>query len=142
MLTTTIKKLAKRLNPVARYGPCIGVTLFRWRRFKIELWYAPADFATPEHTHENSSSEFLILYARTRFIYRRTVDFISTVDGKVRYRTEGYVVNVPPFRRTLTVRAGTPHAFHRGESCMVWLCFERWKKNVPVTSVAEDFQLT
>ncbi len=126
----------------ARYGPCIGITLWRWGRFKVELWWAPADYATPEHTHENSDGEFLILFSRTRFIYRRMVDSISTVDGRTHYRTEGYVVNVPPWRRTLSVRAGTPHAFHKGSSPMIWLCFERWKEGVPVTSVAEDFRLT
>ncbi len=44
--------------------------------------------------------------------------------------------------KTLSVRAGTPHAFKKGESAMIWICFETWRKGVPVTSVAEDFVLT
>lgn len=44
--------------------------------------------------------------------------------------------------RWFSVRAGTPHSFGKGDSCMIWLCVERWKDGVKVTSVAEDFKPT
>ena len=54
-----------------------------------------------------------------------------------------YTANVPPWKlRTLSVRAGVPHAFRTGDSAMVWVCFEKWRTGVPVTSVAEDLILT
>ena len=131
-IPTIIKRLARRLNPLARYGPCWCLTVFRWGRRKVELCYAPADYEPPEHVHPNSDGEFLILWARNRPIYRR-------VGGRV----DSYTANIPPWRfKTLSVRAGTPHAFKKGDSCMIWLCFETWKKGVPVTSVADDFVLT
>ncbi len=129
---TIIRKLAKRLNPLAWYGPCWCLTVFRFGRRKVELCYAPADYEPPEHSHPNSDGEFLILWARNRPIYRR-----------VGQRVDAYTANVPPWRfKTLSVRAGTPHAFKKGESAMIWICFETWRKGVPVTSVAEDFVLT
>ncbi len=117
---------------IARYGPCWGITLFRWFRWKLELWYAPAWFATPEHTHENSDGEFTILWSRYRRIYRKVHD-----------RTDDYIAMHPYcWGKWLSVRAGTPHAFESGDSCMIWLCWQTWKKGVKVTSPADDFVLS
>lgn len=136
---------------IHRYGPCIGITLFRFRRRQVELWWAPTDYATPEHSHENSDGEFLILWARNRRIWRKTHTLCT--NGKVfkinqhkRYfdavgRGDEYIANVPPWRfKTLSVRAGIKHGFDKGSSPMIWLCFEKWKKGVPITSVADDFK--
>ena len=122
---------------IARRGPCLGITVFRWRRFKVELWFAPADYAPPEHVHRYSSSEFLILFARRRRIFRR----VETPKG---LRTDQYVADtrkLPWWKfRTLSVRYGVRHAFCKGASPMIWLAFETWKKGVKITSVAEDFE--
>lgn len=131
-MPTIIAKLVTRLNPFARYGPCRGVTIFRLGRFKAELWFAPKWYAPPEHTHDNSDGEFTILWARNRPIYR-------VVNG----HRQWYTARTPrDWGRFLSVRAGTPHAFLKGDSFMVWICFERWKPGVSVTSVATDFNLT
>lgn len=117
---------------IARYGPCVGVTLFRLFRWKLELWFAPADYATPEHTHENSDGEFTILWAKNRMIWKR-------VDGVMK----AYRAHVPScWGKFLTVRAGEVHAFGEGATFMLWLCWQTWKKGVKVTSPAEDFVLT
>lgn len=114
---------------IARHGSCFGLTLFRLGRWKVELWYAPADFATVPHRHNDSSGEFTVLYGRNRRIWRRVAE-----------RMESYIVNFPScLGRFLSVRAGTVHGFDKGDSCMIWLCFETWRKGAKVTSVAEDF---
>lgn len=119
-------------TPLNRYGPCTGLTLFKLGRFKAELWHAPADFTPPEHTHECSDGEFTILYSKNRRIYRRIGNTVNA-----------YIANTPEaWGKFLSVRAGTPHAFGKGDSCMVWICFEKWKHGTRVTSVAEDFHLT
>jgi hypothetical protein len=131
-MLTIISQLAKRFNPLHKYERCWCLTVFRFGRRKVELCYCPADYESPEHVHPNSDGEFLILWARNRPIYRRT--------GSPR---DSYVANVPPWRlKTLSVRAGIPHAFKKGDSCLIWICFETWKKGVSVTSVAEDLVLT
>lgn len=146
-----IGKLAKRLNPLAWYGPCWCLTVFRWGRRKVELCYAPADYEPPEHVHPNSDGEFLILWAKNRLIYRKTktyagpYGYLQSMCGNLLVCGDGdyYTANVPPWRfKTLSVRAGTPHAFKKGDSFMLWICFETWKKGAAVTSVAEDFVLT
>lgn len=118
--------------PVTVHERAFGVTLWRWRRVKVELWYAPANYYTLEHTHQFSDGEFTLLWARQRQIYR-------IVNG----RLDSYMANTPAaWGRWLTVRAGTPHAFAKGESCMIWIVVQRWKPGVSVTSLAEDFHLT
>lgn len=126
--------------PINTVGPCIGLTVFRWFRWKVELWYAPADYSTPEHTHEDSDGEFLVLHGRGRWIWRRPQlpwEDAPEVLMRQAYRLKG------GFRwKWLTVKAGTPHGFERGETPMIWLCVEHWKPGVKVTSVATDFVLT
>lgn len=147
---------------IARYGPCICITIFRFLRWKLELCYAPADYSPPEHVHENSDGEFTILYSKNRRIYRKThLIWPYAFDGKpvkdkvapplpkhlrsllVSGDGDSYVATTPDvWGKWLSVRAGTPHGFDNGDSCMIWLCFERWKPGVKVTSVADDFVLT
>lgn len=117
---------------ISRYGPCIGITLFRWFRWKVELWASPGNYETPEHTHPNSDSEFLVLYARHRCIYKRKNGAL------VEYRADFPSCLI----HTLTVRSNEPHGFFSSVKPMVWLVLERWKKGSKVTSVSEDLKLT
>lgn len=111
---------------------CFAFTLFKFGRYKVELWYAPHNYQTVEHTHNNSSGEFYVLYAKNRLIYRI-----------VNKEKQFYIVNFPQcLKKFLSVRAGVPHSFYRGDSCMVWICFEKWNKGSKVTSVGQDFTLT
>lgn len=119
------------MSLLARYGPCSGLTLFRWGRRKVELWYAPADYSPPPHSHNDSDGEFTVLWSRNRRIWRN-------VGGRV----DSYIATTPGvWGKFLSVRAGTVHAFERGDSCMVWIVFETWRKGVKVGSVADDFHL-
>lgn len=114
---------------IARYGPCIGLTIFRWFRLKVELWWSPADYSPPPHSHNDSSGEFTILYSKNRRIWRKVGD-----------QVDEYIATTPGvWGKFLSVRAGTVHAFDKGDSCMIWLVFETWKPGIRVTSVADDF---
>lgn len=158
-----IKWLSKQWwAPINSYGPCVGLTLWRWGQLKVELWYAPADYETPEHVHNNSDGEFTILWSQNRSIYRKTKPILSyniytdPVLSKLGYNrpdydivgyelglNDSYIANTPQaWGKWLSVRAGTPHAFQKGDSCMIWLVVERWKPGTKVTSPAEDFVLT
>ena len=92
---------------------------------------SPKEYATPEHAHDLSDGEFLVLYGKKRTIWR-------VVDGIV----ESYQLTGKFKWKWFTVRAGTPHGFSCGESLMVWIVTERWAMGSPVTSVAKDFRLT
>ena len=123
--------------PINAYGPCFSVTLWRWRRKKLELWYAPADFSPEEHTHDDVSGEFTILYSKNREIYRK----VPKEDGTL--EKQSYIANTPEvWGKWLSVRDGTIHKFEKGDSCMIWLVWETWKQGRPVASVATDFNIT
>lgn len=128
--------LAKqRWAPVNSYGQCIGLTLWRLGRHKLELWWAPSNFSTPEHIHEHSDGEFFVIYGSGRKIWRR-------ISMPGRNYVEGYDIADRKYWKWFSVRAGTPHAFSCGRTPMVWLCSETWKPGTKVTSVAEDFILS
>lgn len=127
---------------IARYGPCIGITLFRFFRWKVELWYSPANYSTPEHTHENSDGEFLILYGSGRKIYRKPFTNSFREDWCRCVTKQEYELTGRKYFKWFSVRAGTPHGFSCGATPMIWLCLEKWKPGKKVTSVATDFKLT
>lgn len=140
-MLTTMTKLVKRLNPLSRYERCWCLTLYRVGRYKAELCYAPADYEPREHVHKNSDGEFWVLYGKNRYIYRKVLYDGPGVSGPI-WAEEGYNIDSRSYWKLLSVRARTPHAFLKGDSPMIWICFEKWKPGTKVTSVAEDLVLT
>lgn len=134
-----IKWLSKQpWAPINSYGPCIGLTLWKWGRTKVELWWAPADYSPPEHTHDDVDGEFFVLYGKNRIIYRVVPCF-----GKWELLDkQAYNLTGRKYFKWFSVRAGTPHAFEKGDSCMIWIVVEKWLPGRKVGSVATDFHLT
>lgn len=116
--------------PINCYGPCTGLTLYRWGQHKAELWYAPAWYSVPLHSHDHVDVEFLILHAKGCYIFRHK-------DG-----IQGELVSTPQvLGKLFTVKAGVPHGFNRSDSSLIWINFEHWKDGHRPTSVAQDFTL-
>lgn len=129
--------------PINSYGPCIGITLWKWGRTKVELWWAPADYEPPEHTHEDVDGEFTILYSKNRYIYRKSCPRGGPCGEKMVGIGDSYIATTPDvWGKWLSVRAGTPHAFKRGDSCMIWIVKEKWLPGRKVGSMSTDFHLT
>lgn len=128
---------------INRKDSCWGITLFRWFRWKLELWLVPSDYACVEHTHKDSDGEFFVLYGQEREIYRRILttksNDYSLEFPRYYYTTQQYNISTRKYFKWLTVRANTPHGFSRGQSPMVFLCFQTYRKGCRVTSPAIDF---
>jgi len=137
---------------------CIGITLFKWGAIKLEMWFAGKNTTCREHVHNDSDSEITILYAKPRRIWRRSqikfkltgssligqdnADFNKEA-GTIYIPNEEYIASSKKHRgQWFSVRAGVPHGFDKGESFMIFLNLQHYLKGRPVTSVAEDFQLT
>jgi hypothetical protein len=121
---------------------CVGITLFRLGRRKLELWYVPKDYACVEHTHKDSDGEFFVVYGKDRFIWRRHSDHKHVAGTSYTYkeeRQEIYNITDRPYWKWYTVKSAVPHGFGRGASPMVFLCWETYRKGVKVTSPAIDF---
>lgn len=122
----------QRWAPVNCYGPCVGLTLYKLGRHKLELWYAPATYSPPMHSHNNSDGEFFVLYGKGRAIWKYPLgDCIA----------RAYNISDRTYWKWWSVRAYEQHGFSKGATCMIWLCWEKWKPGTKVTSVAEDFVL-
>ena len=145
-------------HPFTKVGKAIGITLWRWNRKKIELWYSPADYSPKEHAHDGCSGEFTILWAKNRRIYRKTKPVlesgatrdqfgnVSGIYSKITGYTIGpkdsYIANTPQvWGKWLTVPAGVPHKFDTGDSFMLWVVVETWKPGYDM-SLATDFRTT
>ena len=125
---------------INRKDSCVGITLFRFGRYKLELWFVPRDYACEEHTHELSSGEFFVLYGKDREIWRTVKG--PWVKDYLQWRTskrEQYNISNRTYFKWLSVRAGTPHGFSRGATPMVFLTLTKWKKDAKITSPAIDF---
>lgn len=117
---------------INRYGPCVGVTLFRFRRLNIELWYCPANYTIVEHKHPSMDIELVLLFGWTTFMRReRKSDVQQCAAAKF------------PFHacKKYTVPAGWFHSFSTGKVPLVFINVEKWKPNIKITSAAEDFQI-
>ena len=139
-------------HPFTKYPGALGITLWRWGRKKVELWIAGGNCEPPEHSHDNVNSEFTILWARNRRIYRKTKwesKSWKTIDGRYGITHElvigpkdEYVASVPSvWGKWLSVRAGTPHKFCKSKHPMVWIVVENWIGIGPM-SLVEDFRIT
>lgn len=126
-----------------RKDSCKGITLFWFFRWKLELWYVPADYECKEHIHKDSDGEFFVVYGKNREIYRKESIVTRDVFKKTEIitRIDKYNISSRKFWKWLTVKANTPHGFSSGATPMVFLCWEKYRKDVKVTSPAIDFHL-
>ena len=46
-----------------KHDKCRGITLFRWFRLNIELWYCPPNYSIRMHRHAHFDGEVLLLVA-------------------------------------------------------------------------------
>jgi len=104
---------------VRRHNRCVGLTLFRWGRKKLEIWFCPRNEEIEPHRHEHIDSMIYLLAGR---MHGR----IAEVRGLVEL-WRGY-----------PVPAGTVHTATTDSPC-IFANWETWIGDVPVTSAAEDF---
>lgn len=126
---------------IHRKDSCFGITLFRFFRWKLELWYSPANYSCEEHVHKNFDGEFFVFYGKHRSIWRKRL-VMANILGQYEYRTDMYDISKRKYFKWFTVKANSIHGFSTGATSMIWLCWETYKKGIKVTSPAVDFHPT
>jgi len=117
---------------INRYGPCIGISLFRFRRTNYELWWCPAAYEIPEHCHPNQHIELRLIFGRTEF-FRRSSKSGAFESAPAQFPADcGRVYSVP---------AGYFHKFNTGKCPLVFINKEQWLEGVEITSAATDFRI-
>jgi quercetin dioxygenase-like cupin family protein len=118
---------------VNRYGPCVGLTLWKWGRTKVELWLVPAGYVIPPHSHPSEDIELMLVKGNGTYLYR--VNEETNV-------TDAIVCKFPRhFGRRFTIPAGFVHGFSVSARSLMFINFAKWKPGVTVTSAAIDFKL-
>ena len=104
---------------VHRHNRCVGITLFKWGRKKLEVWFCPKDEEIEDHVHRHIDSVIVLLFGYMR--------------GKIDF-TAGHV---QPWRR-YPVPHCTTHSALTLSFC-VFANWETWTGDVDVTSASVDF---
>ena len=109
---------------------CRGLTLWRWGRLNVELWFCPAGYEIVPHSHPLEDIELVPLFGWCTFIREDAL------------RLVGQRIECSPRRwfRKHSVPAGWVHWFKVGRKVpLVFINVARWKPGVPITSASEDF---
>jgi hypothetical protein len=117
---------------VNRYNKCIGITLFRFFRWKIELWITPPNYEIPEHRHPNIDSEIIPLFFGSNVSITRNNKYSS------RCFTLSWSNGL---FRSFSIRSNDYHYFKNPSSkYFIFINFEKFRKKSKVTSAAVDFE--
>lgn len=117
---------------INRYGPCVGISLFSFRRTSYELWFCPARYEIPEHAHPNEHIELRLIFGNTTFYRRPNVTSAFESAPAEFPRNCGRVYSVP---------ASYYHKFNTGKWPLIFINKELWLEGVEITSAAQDFKL-
>lgn len=114
------------------YDSCKGVLLYKFGQYTAELWYCPAGYKIPEHSHPNEEIELMFLFGNTVF-YRRP----STAETEQSF--------IPKWKHIFCcfgVPAGWSHRFSVGRLPLLFINFAKWKAGIIPTSASVDFTIT
>lgn len=103
-----------------RHNRCVGITLFRFRRRQLEVWFCPKHEIIESHSHRNLDSRIYVL--------------LGVLWGRIGKRY-GYAHR----RRAYPVGAGIEHSAITMTFC-IFANWETWKERNAVTSAAIDFE--
>jgi hypothetical protein len=114
---------------INKYERCRGLTLFKWGRKRMELWYIPPGYKIIEHTHPDENVELMFIFGKTRF-FRRDI-----YTGKIDY----VITNWKYFAKRFTVGCFHSHWFETTSWPLVFINFQTFLWGTKPRSAAKDF---
>jgi hypothetical protein len=132
-ITTAMINLFKRIGLINTYDNCIGLTLFSFSKYKIELWKIPPYYRIKEHIHPNIYGEIIYLKGSV-FFYRRDIHTNQVVVRFCNTRDDCF--------RWFTISPNHSHYFKTFTQSVWFINVEKWKSGSEVTSSAIDFVIT
>jgi hypothetical protein len=105
------------------------MTLFKWGKRLIEIWFVPRNYEIPRHSHPSEDIELMFIFGDA--IFCRMVDSEKFIHSKH--------VTLKNIFSTFTVKAGTIHWFHsRHKLPLIFINFSKW--STTPTSASVDFK--
>lgn len=112
-----------------RHERCVGLTLFRWRRWNVEIWYCPKGYEVKPHSHNHEHIELMYLFGKTTFS-RLNIDSQKSESFSPRW--------YHMFRR-FTVLPMQTHWFKVSSLPLVFINFATFLDGYQPTSASIDF---
>lgn len=110
-------------------GAARGVVLYRDGRYQAELFIVTQSGVFPEHAHPNVDSIEVLIAGNIEFIVR----------GRTKFRPEVLLKHPPKLGTMIGVGAGVSHAAILHEGGGAFISLQRWRDDVPITSVGIDW---
>ena len=102
--------------------------LFRWGRRQLEVWLCPAGEQIDPHVHSSIDSTIRLLWGCMQ----------GQIADKKGWVTAWSMWQKHDFFRPFTIPAGVKHSASIAEFT-IFLNWENWRGEMPITSAAEDF---
>lgn len=113
---------------VQRFKDCLGITLFKMGRIKVELWIVPPKFRIEEHTHPSQDIKIMYLWGNATFFRN---DYII-------HQYKSFNVSLRRIFKCFTVMHYHNHYFYNYDKTLVFINFERYFGKP--TSASEDIK--
>jgi len=104
---------------IHKFKNCLGITLWRWNNFQIELWFCPPKTYIPSHKHSCIDSEIFPLKGHAIFTRETETVFSELI-------------------KFFTINHNQSHSFGVFDKWFIFLNFEKWTSKP--TSASVDFQ--
>lgn len=105
---------------ICRHNRCIGIRLFRWKRWQLEIWFAPKGEVIERHVHRRIDSTIIMLAGGMWGSIGERIGYVGWED----------------IGRRFPIPHGVAHGATVNKFCL-FANLEHWTHNV--TSAAEDF---
>jgi len=124
------------MSIINRHECCWGLTLWKWKQLRVELWYCPSGYEIKEHSHPKENVELMYLFGSTTF-YRRVL-----VAGKKTEKVEWAIMSKKFFGKTFSVKCFHSHWFTVGKWPLIFINIQRFLPGYKPESAAKDFVVT
>lgn len=115
---------------IHRYERAIGIRLWRWNRYQIEIWFCGPNWTIRPHSHPDEDIELAFVFGIGSQFARQKWPLVAP---------ETFTPKFPRHvGRRFSVAAGTVHWFTVSKWPLVFINFERWHKTP--TSAAIDLK--
>ena len=112
------------------YGPCRGITLFRYEQLRVELWYIPAGYDIVEHRHPKEDVELMYIFGSSAF-FRRDIRVGMPEMFEPKFPRDLF--------KTFSVKHFHSHWFSVGKIPLVFINFQTFLAGNEPVSAADDF---
>lgn len=125
------------MSLINRHEKCLGITLFRFKQFRLEIWFCPKGYSIEEHCHPSQDIELMYLYGEATFCRRRILNWKFPENSPIEMKIVRFPKDI--FHR-FTVKHCDSHWFSVSEKMLIFLNFQKFLPGKSPISAAIDFK--